>query len=100
DGIRYRNVTGVQTCALPISNNTFAAGSLDLSVNPETIVNIDNLKPGDEVTREFDISNEGTLDITKVLLDTSYTVDDANGDNTGEIGRASCRERGDNAGKC
>src|SRR5699024_7505034 len=68
------------------TNNTFAAGSLDLSVDPETIVNIDSLKPGDEVSREFDISNEGNLDINKVLLDTSYTVDDANGDNTEDFG--------------
>lgn len=68
------------------TNNTFAAGSLDLSVNPETIVNIEDLKPGDEISREFDISNGGTLDINKVLLDTSYTVDDANGDNTEDFG--------------
>lgn len=68
------------------TNNTFAAGSLDLSVNPETIVNIDNLKPGDEISREFTLSNEGTLDIHKVLLDTSYTVDDANGDNAEDFG--------------
>src|SRR5699024_8066848 len=68
------------------TNNTFAAGSLDLSVNPETIVNIEDLKPGDEISREFTISNEGSLDINKVLLDTSYTVDDADGDNTKDFG--------------
>lgn len=68
------------------TNNTFAAGTLDLSVDPETIVNIDNLKPGDEISREFNLSNEGTLDIEKVLLDTSYTVDDANSDNTEDFG--------------
>lgn len=68
------------------TNNTFAAGSLDLSVNPETIVKIDDLKPGDEISREFTVSNEGTLDIDKVLLDTTYTVDDANGDNTEDFG--------------
>src|SRR5690625_5758722 len=52
------------------TNNTFAAGTLDLSVNPETIVNIDNLKPGDEISREFNVTNNGTLDIEKVLLET------------------------------
>lgn len=67
-------------------NNTFAAGTLDLSVNPETIVNVDNLKPGDEISREFMLTNNGTLDIHKVLLDTSYVVHDVNGDNTDDFG--------------
>lgn len=65
-----------------IVNNTFAAGTLDLSVNPETIVNVENLKPGDEISREFTLTNNGTLDIHKVLLNTSYEVNDALGDNT------------------
>ncbi|MBU5468710.1 M73 family metallopeptidase [Virgibacillus sp. MSJ-26] len=68
------------------TNNTFAAGTLDLSVNPETIVNIDNLKPGDEISREFNVTNNGTLDIEKVLLETSYIVDDVEGDNTEDFG--------------
>ncbi|WP_077328716.1 TasA family protein [Virgibacillus siamensis] len=66
--------------------NTFAAGTLDLSVDPETIVNVDNLKPGDQISREFKLGNNGTLDIHQVLLETNYTVDDAKGDNTGDFG--------------
>ncbi|GIO26549.1 TasA family protein [Ornithinibacillus bavariensis] len=66
-------------------NNTFAAGTLDLSVNPETIVNVTNLKPGDEISREFTLTNNGTLDIHKVLLNTSYEVNDALGDNTDDF---------------
>ncbi|TQS76205.1 cell division protein FtsN [Ornithinibacillus gellani] len=68
------------------TNNTFAAGTLDLSVNPETIVNLDNLKPGDEISREFTLTNDGTLDIGKVLLETSYVVDDNQGNNTDDFG--------------
>ncbi|MEI5907758.1 TasA family protein [Bacillus spongiae] len=67
------------------TNNTFAAGTLDLSVDPETIVSLDNLKPGDEISREFSIENNGTLDINQVLLETSYSVDDAKGDNLGDF---------------
>src|SRR5699024_11264652 len=33
DGIRYRNVTGVQTCALPISL-IIISGEIDVSVGP------------------------------------------------------------------
>lgn len=64
------------------STNTFAAGTLDLSVNPTEVINVDNIKPGDSMIRDFELHNDGTLDIDKVLLDTSYEVIDAKGDNT------------------
>ncbi|MCT2534617.1 CalY family protein [Aquibacillus koreensis] len=57
------------------SNNTFAAGTLDLTLDPQVIFNVDNLKPGDTMKRYFELQNTGSLDIAKVLLDTSYTVD-------------------------
>jgi spore coat-associated protein N len=59
------------------TNNTFAAGTLDLAVNPTTIIDVDNLKPGDVMYRTFDLVNGGSLDISKVNLTTSYTVDTA-----------------------
>ncbi|MDL4838937.1 CalY family protein [Aquibacillus rhizosphaerae] len=66
------------------STNTFAAGTLDLGLDPVEIFNVDNLKPGDKMHREFELQNNGSLDIASVLLDTSYTVTDAQGDNAGE----------------
>ncbi|WP_163099045.1 TasA family protein [Peribacillus alkalitolerans] len=69
------------------TNNTFAAGTLDLAVNPNAVINIDNLKPGDEIYREFTLENNGTLDIYKVLLDTKYTVEDGKGDNTDDFAK-------------
>jgi len=60
-----------------VTNNTFAAGTLDLAVNPETIASIGDLKPGDAASREFTITNGGTLDISKILLHTNYQVEDA-----------------------
>ncbi|CAM3900507.1 CalY family protein [Lederbergia lenta] len=69
------------------TNNTFAAGTLDLSVNPTQIIEVDNMKPGDSFIRDFEIQNNGTLDIGKVLLETAYTVNDAKGDNTEDIGK-------------
>ncbi|PGS55883.1 TasA family protein [Bacillus sp. AFS041924] len=69
------------------TENTFAAGTLDLNMNPKTVVNISNLKPGDEIYREFTLENNGTLDINKVLLDTNYTVEDAKDDNINDFAK-------------
>jgi len=69
-----------------VTNNTFAAGTLDLSVEPTAIIDVDNLKPGDSMTRNFELQNNGTLDIEKVTLETDYSVVDANGDNTEDFG--------------
>lgn len=68
------------------ANNTFAAGTLDLAVEPTEIINVDNIGPGDSFVRDFELQNNGTLDIDKVLLETDYTVDDAEGDNTEDFG--------------
>jgi spore coat-associated protein N len=67
------------------TQNTFAAGKLDLAMNPSTVVNISNIKPGDEIYREFTLENNGTLDIYKVLLGTDYQVEDVAGDNTEDL---------------
>ncbi len=70
-----------------ISANTFAAGTIDLSVEPTEIVDLDNLKPGDSIERAFELHNNGTIDIQKVLLETDYQVVDAEGDNTEDFGK-------------
>ncbi|GIN21814.1 MAG TPA: cell division protein FtsN [Bacillus bacterium] len=67
------------------TNNTFAAGTLDLTLSPTEIINVDNIAPGDSFIRDFELGNGGTLDIDKVLLETDYTVIDANGDNTEDM---------------
>ncbi|WP_174615781.1 TasA family protein [Virgibacillus ihumii] len=69
-----------------VTNNTFAAGTLDLSANKSTIINLDNMKPGDKVVREFQLNNIGNLDMSEIILNTAYTVTDVNGDNTGDFG--------------
>ncbi|WP_010174983.1 CalY family protein [Bacillus coahuilensis] len=68
------------------STNTFAAGTLDLSVDPEVIINVDNIKPGDWMNRTFKLNNDGSLDISRVLLTTDYSVTDAGGDNINDMG--------------
>jgi len=66
------------------TNNTFTSGSLDLSMNPEAIINIDNIKPGDSIFREFTLANDGSLDIDTINLDTDYQVD---GDSDEDFGK-------------
>lgn len=69
------------------TNNTFAAGTLDLAVDPTTVIDVDGLKPGDSVIRDFELQNNGSLDIDKVSLDTDYQVIDAEGDNTEDLAK-------------
>lgn len=102
-GFTQKITKGVMTAALGMSligggtfayfsdavetQNTFAAGNLDLGMNPNAVVNISNIKPGDEIYREFTLENNGTLKINEVLLNTQYTVEDANSDNTDDFAK-------------
>lgn len=70
-----------------VTNNTFAAGKLDLAANPSTIIDVENIKPGDVMVRDFLLENNGTLDISKVDLSTVYNVVDMHGDNTDDFGK-------------
>lgn len=70
-----------------VSANTFAAGTLDLALNPTEIIDVKNIKPGDTMFRTFNLTNDGTLDIKTVNLLTDYTVADAKGDNSEDFGK-------------
>ncbi|MCA1319645.1 CalY family protein [Bacillus tianshenii] len=69
------------------TNGTFAAGTLDLVANPTTIIDVDNIKPGDVMVREFQLQNTGTLDISTIDISTAYSVTDAKGDNVDDFGK-------------
>lgn len=101
-GLKKKLVTGMTAAVLGVSligggtyayfsdsettQNTFAAGTLDLAVEPTTLIDVDELKPGDSMTRDFELGNSGTLNIQKVLLETSYDVEDVEGDNKEDFG--------------
>lgn len=70
-----------------VTNNSFTAGTLDLAVNPSTIIDVNNIKPGDTMVREFVLENNGSLDISTVDLSTAYNVIDAKGDNVDDFGK-------------
>ncbi|WP_342431995.1 CalY family protein [Neobacillus sp. FSL H8-0543] len=65
----------------------FANGTLVLNAQPTTIIDVNNLKPGDWMNRSFKLKNAGSLDIHKILLKTTYNVIDANGNNTEDFGK-------------
>lgn len=68
------------------TNNSFAAGTLDLTAEPTEIIDVDELQPGDSVIRDFELQNTGSLDMNKVTLDTDYSVIYEGGDNDRDFG--------------
>ncbi|WP_019914010.1 TasA family protein [Paenibacillus sp. HW567] len=63
------------------SSASFNNGTLSLTSDPAVIVDLSNLKPGDLITRDFKLKNDGSLDIPKVLLKTASVVTDTNNNN-------------------
>src|SRR5699024_12170472 len=89
DGIRDRNVTGVQTCALPISTYSGGGvGELLASYDGAVPVNLGYLVPASTVRNEVlgRAERPATLAETERMADLVAT-------GMAEIGRASCRER-------
>src|SRR5699024_11530991 len=87
DGIRDRNVTGVQTCALPISDTV----SEDEEPFSNVTVTGDSMQM---ITKELEtrISRPPFFDHLKVLVVSEQVAKEADLFSS-EIGRASCRER-------
>jgi len=104
-GIKQKLVMGIATGALAVSmigggtyayfsdtsvnSASFTAGTLDISVTDNGGVNhatleVDKIKPGDTITREFKLNNIGNLDVSQVLLTSTYTVKDKFDNNVGK----------------
>src|SRR5207245_8458445 len=85
DGIRDATVTGVQTCALPISPRTLELELLLATNDPEAAV-----ASGRELLaaeRDADVIARAKHLVAYALLRLAQPIE--------EIGRASCRERGE-----
>src|SRR5207249_8851138 len=91
DGIRDRNVTGVQTCALPIFRAQERAGEVHVE-HPLPLVSIEEVRRS--TTRDPGRGDDGVD--SPVLGD--HLVDHTRNRLLVEIGRASCRERGWSSG--
>ncbi|SFB36033.1 Camelysin metallo-endopeptidase [Lentibacillus halodurans] len=55
-----------------------------MNLNSTAIIDVENIKPGGSFYRDFKLANDGTLDIKEVLLETTYTITDDQGDNGSE----------------
>src|SRR5207249_9527836 len=93
DGIRDRNVTGVQTCALPIYRERVAAARLPVVRRRDGEVHraevaVAGAREGAGAAGGDDAHDRGALH-----ADTDRVIDELEVAEE-EIGRASCRERG------
>src|SRR5207253_5810496 len=93
DGIRDGHVTGVQTCALPIF---YVAGETNSTDMPVTSGAAEPLMGGSYDCFAGRIGTSGRLDYLTYLGGAGY--DFCSGVAADEIGRASCRERGEGGG--
>src|SRR5207248_7152723 len=80
DGIRYRTVTGVQTCALPILHLAWIAVAAPKVNNGDFQTFTDQLKKVSDVQKAIDAGTE-FADITK-----QYSEDTATSDKGGDLG--------------
>src|SRR5262249_56502628 len=79
DGIRDWSVTGIQTCALPIFLRSWWLVNGRSTLTPRTIMGVTTMK---------------MMSSTRVTSTSGVTLISARTCPLGEIGRASCRERG------
>src|SRR5699024_11270674 len=90
DGIRDRNVTGVQTCALPISDFDHLYRNYGVQVQIGGSDQWGNITTGLEVLRKTHEEEVNAYGFTIPLV---TKADGTKFGKTAEIGRASCRER-------
>ncbi|SFB19430.1 camelysin. Metallo peptidase. MEROPS family M73 [Lentibacillus halodurans] len=71
------------------TNNTFAAGTLDLNLKgvddkEDVDLHLENMKPGDWKVHQVRLYNDGSLTFKDVKLNTAYEINDVTGDNANE----------------
>ncbi|PAF18459.1 cell division protein FtsN, partial [Shouchella clausii] len=64
--------------------NTIETGILDLGINKETIFQLEDIVPGDSMTGNFELTNDGSVDMKEVKLHSSYEVVDNGEQNQGD----------------
>jgi spore coat-associated protein N len=66
------------------TTNSIKTGALELGVNKDTIFQIENIVPGETQVTEFELTNDGSVDMQDVILHTSYETTDHGEPNHGE----------------
>ncbi len=58
------------------ANNTFTTGLLEVGINKSTIIQVEDIVPGDAMHGHFVLTNDGSINIKEILLHSSYEVID------------------------
>ena len=58
------------------ANNTFTTGLLELGINKDSIIQVEDIVPGDTMNGNFVLANDGTVNIKEIILHSSYEVID------------------------
>lgn len=66
------------------TDNTITTGSLDLGTNKETIFQMEDIVPGNTQDAEFELTNDGSVDIKEIILHASYEAVDNGEPNNGD----------------
>jgi spore coat-associated protein N len=66
------------------TDNTITTGSMELGLNNEEIFHIEDLVPGDTEETPFKLTNEGSMDMEDITLNTSYEIIDNGEPNNGD----------------
>lgn len=64
--------------------NTFELGLMNLGINKESIIQLDDFIPGDTVQGDFELTNDGSVDMQDVVLHSSYELIDKGQNNNGD----------------
>jgi spore coat-associated protein N len=66
----------VFTASTANDNNTFTTGSVDISTNPVTaFLTMSDMAPGDSVTAQLTVSNDGTLELRYAMTTSADNTD-------------------------
>src|SRR5699024_11956862 len=93
DGIRDRNVTGVQTCALPIFKQENPLEIIESVIDKETIIEAKRIYSQVHVSDDLFGYIMDVVEKTRSRTDIEMGVSPRGSQSLLKIGRASCRER-------
>ena len=66
------------------TTNTVEIGLMNLGINKESIIHLENFIPGDTIDGDFELTNDGSIDMRTVNLHSSYEIIDKGQNNNGD----------------
>ncbi|MCM3741193.1 CalY family protein [Oceanobacillus luteolus] len=66
------------------TNNSFEIGLMELGIDTSSIIQLSDFIPGDSIQSDFELTNEGSIDMKEIQLITSYEIVDHGEPNEGD----------------